>query len=80
MGMLYLSSAGEMWYMRLLLLNKPADSFFNLKYVNGIEYTSFQSAAVAAKLVINQNEAEICIQDSIQNGSTPYELRKCLFH
>jgi hypothetical protein len=43
--------------------------------VNGVEYPTFQSAAVAAKLVINQNEADICIKNSIENGSTPYELR-----
>jgi hypothetical protein len=74
MGMLYIS-AGEMWYLRLLLLNIAADSFYKIKNVNGIEYSTFQLAAVAAKLVEHNNEGEISFKDAIQIGSTPYQLR-----
>jgi hypothetical protein len=74
MGMLYIS-AGEMWYLRILLLHKPADSFHNLKFVDGVEYSSFQAAAIASRLVIHNQEAEICFNDAIQIGSTLYQLR-----
>jgi hypothetical protein len=74
MSMLYLN-AGEMWYLRLLLLNIPASSFDDLKYVNNIEHTTFQSAALALNLVQNNNEGELCFKDAIEIGSTPNQLR-----
>jgi hypothetical protein len=61
--------------MRLLLLNKAADSFHNLKTVNGKEYTSYQEAAVAENLVKDDNEAELCFADAIAIQNSPHQLR-----
>jgi hypothetical protein len=64
MGMLYIG-AGEMWYLRILLLNKSADSFHTIKSVDGVEYSSFQAAAIASGFVQHNQESQICFNDAI---------------
>ena len=65
---------GEKWYLRLLLYNIPAFSFKDIKTINGITYSSYQLAAVAAKLVEDENEALIAFEWAL-NFSTAAELR-----
>lgn len=45
MGMLYLT-AGEIWYLRLILLNKPVYSYTDARTVDNILYRTFQEAAI----------------------------------
>ena len=65
---------GEKWYIRLILYNKPVNSFKDAKTIDEITYQTFQQAALAARLVDDKNEAPIAFQWATQN-STPYELR-----
>lgn len=65
---------GEKWYLRLLLLHYPAFSFKDIKTHQNITYGTYQSAALAAKLVEDENEAFTAFQWALQY-STPAELR-----
>jgi hypothetical protein len=71
--MLYIT-AGEIWYLRILLLHCPAYRFETLLHVDGTNYKSFQAAAVARRLVTNVDEALCCYNDA-SAFSTPHELR-----
>ena len=73
MGMVYVS-AGEIWFLRLLLLNCPAFSYEGLRYVDDIEHQSFQAAAVARGLVKDLQQAYMCY-DEARAFRTPFELR-----
>jgi ATP-dependent DNA helicase PIF1 len=76
MSMIYVT-AGEIWYLRLLLLNIATYSFSHLKIVDGIHYTTFQSAAVARGLATEDQELEVvtCFTEAAQ-FSTSLELRR----
>jgi len=65
---------GEKWYLRLLLYNRPTFSFSDIKTINGITYSSYQLACLAAKLVEDENEALIAFEWAI-GFSSPAELR-----
>jgi len=67
-------TVGEKWYLRLLLYNIPTTSFKNLKTIDDITYSNYQSASLAAKLVEDENEALIAFQWAL-NYSSPPELR-----
>jgi hypothetical protein len=70
-------SAGEIFYLRILLFNLPAMSFQDYRTVNGIEFQTFQLAAVARNLVDDDREAYLAFQNVILM-STPAELRSLL--
>jgi len=65
---------GEKWYLRLLLLHLPATSFKDIKTYENTTYETYQSTALAAKLVEDENEALTAFQWAL-NYSTPAELR-----
>lgn len=65
---------GEKWYLRLLLLHLPAISFKDIKTYENKLYETYQSAALAAKLVEDENEALTAFEWAL-NYSTPAELR-----
>lgn len=67
-------TAGEPWYLRLLLLRKPASSFQDLLTVNGVAFTRFQDAAVKEGYVYDHTAAKICF-DEMRHLKAPYELR-----
>jgi hypothetical protein len=73
MGMVHYS-AGEPWFLRLLLLHKPAISFEELRTVDGSTYTTFQAAAVASNIVSHETEGLLCYKEAVPH-STPNELR-----
>ena len=70
-------SAGEIFYLRILLFNLPAMSFQDYRTVNNIEFKTFQLAAVARNLVDDDREAYLAFQNVILM-STPAELRSLL--
>ena len=65
---------GEKWYLRLILYKTPVISFKDARTVDGITYATFQLAALARKLVEDENEAITAFQWAI-SFSTPAELR-----
>jgi hypothetical protein len=73
MEMLY-PSAGEVWYLRQLLLKKAFTSFEDCKCCNGEQYYSFQSSALAHGFVSENNDAMACFTEAAVS-STPPELR-----
>jgi len=74
MSMLY-PNIGELWYLRLLLLNIPIRSFEEAKIVDGTVYETFQKAAIARGLCRDQVEATRCFKDAMIFSSPP-ELRE----
>ena len=73
MSMLY-PSAGEIWYLRVLLLHRPCMSFEDARTHEGVVYPTFQMSAVMHGLVDERGEADRCFNDA-RAFSTPAELR-----
>lgn len=73
MGMVPLS-AGEKWYMRLLLLHASPYSFDDLRTVAGHLYPTYQEAAIARGLVTSKSECMLSFEE-YRPVSTAPELR-----
>ncbi|CAB0007903.1 unnamed protein product, partial [Nesidiocoris tenuis] len=58
-------SLGEVYFLRLLLLNFPADSYESLRTVGDTVFSTFQQAAVARGLVEVENEHVRSMNDAI---------------
>lgn len=71
--MLY-PNAGEIWYLRLILLNRPVKSFADAMTYGGIQHTTFQQSACLHGYVTDEKEALICY-DQAAIFSSPAELR-----
>ena len=71
--MLY-PTAGEVFFLRLILLHRPITSFKDAKTVNSVLYNTFQMAAVAGNLLSNCNEVRSIFRDASICGSG-HELR-----
>jgi len=67
-------SAGEIFYLRILLYNRPGMSFEDYKTYEGIQHPTFQQSAMAHGYVDDSNVAFLAFQ-SILSCSTPNELR-----
>ncbi|CAM9911239.1 unnamed protein product [Ectocarpus sp. 13 AM-2016] len=66
---------GDIWFLRLLLLNRPASSFRQLRCIDGIEHETYEHCARELALVHDTNEYAICMQEAAQ-FSTARELRR----
>jgi len=77
MEMIYIT-AGEIWYLRLLLLHQACFSYANLRTINGVTHRTFQEAAVALGIVNSQNEVLLSFRD-VMHISTPHEKRGLFF-
>jgi len=73
LGMIYIT-AGEIYYLRLLLFHYPARSFQDLCTVGATVHTSFQSAAFARGIITDTTEASKCFEEAA-TISTERELR-----
>lgn len=67
--------SGEVWYLRLLLQNKPARSFSGLRTLNDITYPSYSECARAMGLLEETSEAEICMDEAKDRLCSPRQLR-----
>ena len=67
-------TAGEIWFLRLLLLHRSSISFQDTRMINNTLYPTFQAAAVAANLVTDLTIARECFDQSV-GLSTPQALR-----
>jgi hypothetical protein len=67
-------TAREIFFSRLILLNRAVHSFRDAKTVNGVYYNTFQLAAVAANLLSSSNEVKCIFRDASISGSG-HELR-----
>jgi hypothetical protein len=73
MEMLY-PSAGEIWYLRLILQNRPCQSYEDARTYHGILYSTFQLSAIAHKYVDSEKETTLCFEEALM-FSTARELR-----
>lgn len=73
MNTIYIT-AGEVWYLRLILLNRAVTSYEDAKTVRGQAYSTYQEAAKAAGYATDENEAYLCFMSSVAE-STPSQLR-----
>ena len=74
-------TAGEQFYLRILLHHLPARSYNDLKIINNIAHNTFQSAAVALGYFSNeQSEAEFALKEAIDSLYTPFQLRILFIH
>jgi hypothetical protein len=67
-------TVGEIWYLRLILYSQPVLSLEDARTVEGITFQTFQEAALARKLVEDENEATMAFQWATVHSSPP-ELR-----
>jgi hypothetical protein len=68
-------TAGELFYLRALLLHRPARSYEALRTVDGSVYTTFHDAAVHFGLFSNENEAQFALHEGVLSLITPHQLR-----
>src|SRR5437763_2205831 len=66
---------GELYYLRSLLLHKPARSFDELRTISGILHPSFQEAAIALGLFSNHSEGFECMREAVQALFIPHQLQ-----
>ncbi len=67
--------SGELFYLRALLLHRPAYSFSDLRSVHGTEYPTFHQAATALGLFDNETEAEQALGEAVDSYCSPAQLR-----
>jgi hypothetical protein len=73
MEMVY-PSAGEIWYLRVLLLHRAFRSYEDARTCHGTTYATFQQSALAYQFINDENETKLCFEEAA-NLSTPPELR-----
>ena len=66
---------GEVWYLRLLLLHRPAYTFTGLRTSNGILHDTYEACARDLGLIHDVTEYQICMDEAAQ-FSTAKELRR----
>jgi len=68
-------TAGELFYLRCLLIRRPAYSFEGLRTIDGVLYDTFHEAAVRFGLFTNMNEGHYVLIEAVENYCTPFDLR-----
>ena len=71
---------GEIFYLRVILQNKPCRSFHDARTVNGILFPSYQAAAMEMGLFADVNEAIYALQEAVHTLRTPHQLRLLFVH
>jgi hypothetical protein len=64
-------TAGEIYYLYLILKNRPVSSYVDACTVDDTTYATFQQAAVAAGYVTDRQEALECYRNVAVNTLTP---------
>lgn len=67
--------AGELYYLRSLLLHRPSYSFNGFRTVDGVEHNSFQAAAIALGLFRDRDEIERAMEEAVAALFRPAQLR-----
>ncbi|THH06394.1 hypothetical protein EW146_g9626 [Bondarzewia mesenterica] len=68
-------NAGDVFYLRLILLHTPARSFVDARTVHTVTYTMFYDAAKALLLVHDDNEGFLALDEAVRSLRTPAQLR-----
>jgi hypothetical protein len=64
-------TAGDIYYLYLILKKRPVVSFTDALTVDNVQYRSFQQAAVAAGYVTDRKEALECYKNVAEKTLTP---------
>ena len=69
-------TAGELFFLRLIMYNYPKNSYADCRQFNNVTYSSYQQAAVAAGIVKDNDEVYACFEEAAHfQDCTPAELR-----
>jgi hypothetical protein len=71
---------GDVYYLRLILLTRPAASFTDARTVNGQVFASYQEAAVAAGLLNDTTEGLLAMKEAVETLRTPHQIRTLFVH
>ncbi|RXW13239.1 hypothetical protein EST38_g12616 [Candolleomyces aberdarensis] len=71
---------GDVFYLRVILMNCPSRSFIDARTVAGTPYHTFQQAAIALGLFGDGNEALFAIEEGVATLRTPREIRVLFIH
>lgn len=66
---------GELFYLRLLLIHKPARSFEELRTVANFQHETFQSAAQHYGLLEASDEGHLTMREAVEMHRAPSHLR-----
>ncbi|CAG8496235.1 7053_t:CDS:2 [Cetraspora pellucida] len=67
--------AGELYYLRCILMHRAVRSWNDLKVVNGNTFSTYQEAARNMGLFAVENESMLAMKEAIDNFYTPAQLR-----
>jgi hypothetical protein len=73
-------SQGDVFYLRALLQNRPANSFLDIRTIAGVVYGTYQEAALALGLFATDNEAEYSMMEAVAALRTPRQMRILFIH
>jgi hypothetical protein len=68
-------SQGELYWMRVIILTKPARSFKDLRTINGQDFDTYHEAAVELKMAATDNEFKACMADAVVENLSAHDLR-----
>jgi hypothetical protein len=68
-------SAGELFYLRCLLMHHPARSFQLLRTIEGTLYHTYHEAALSMGLFNDINEGYFALEEAVANHQLPTQLR-----
>ena len=73
-------SQGEVFYLRSILSIRPGQSYNDLKFFNGVQYSTYQEAAQAMGIFANEIECVIAFTEAISFHKSPSQLRFLFVH
>jgi hypothetical protein len=68
-------TAGELFYLRCLLMRRAARSYSDLRTVEGTTYDTFHDAAIHFGIFTTENEAHYVMVEAVASFCTPHALR-----
>lgn len=76
----YLPSAGELYYLRILLTHLPARSFDELFVCHGVRYPTYHDAAIARGYIPATHDGIFAVREAISLHIVPVTVRQmCVF-
>ena len=73
-------SQGEVYYLRSILSIRPGQSYDDLMFFNGIQYSTFQEAAEAMGIFASEIECVVAFTEAISFHKSPSQLRFLFVH
>ncbi|EAU89526.2 ATP-dependent DNA helicase PIF1 [Coprinopsis cinerea okayama7 len=71
---------GQTFYLRAILTQRAARSYEDVRTVNGVQFRTYQEAAIAMGIFTDDDEAIFAIAEAIAALRTPREIRVLFVH